>query len=173
MNLIDAFTAAKAAYDLTTVAIQARDDVKIQSAMADLREKIWDMSGTGLTQMQALHSLELETQKLRVQLADAERAKAQLEAQLKEEAQYQITEVCPGGWAYMLVSDTDKPVQDRPHFCPVCNANSKKMPMRHYQAQGQLAESWTCMADSGHRLAKPDPNRSSYALGHDPRHWSA
>ena len=173
MNLLDAVSAAKAAYDLATVAIQARDDAKTQAAMADLREKLWDMSSTGFSQMQALHSLELETQKLRMQLAESERSQADLEAKLKEEAKYQITEVCPGGWAYMLVSDADKPVDSRPYFCPVCDANGKKTPMRHYQAQGELAESWTCMADTAHRLNKPDPDRRSYVLGHDPRHWAA
>ena len=173
MAFLEALGAAKATYEIAAVAVKARDEIKLQSAMADLRERIWAMSDMGLTQMQALHRLELEAQELRVKLSKAQEEHALLEAKLKEEAQYQITEVCPGGWAYVLVSDMDKPVHGRAHFCPACYSQGKKVPMRHYQAQGQLTESWTCMTDGGHRLNKPDPNRSSYVLGHDPRDWMA
>lgn len=173
MAFVEALGAAKTAYDFVALAIKARDAAKIQAAMADLREKLWEISNTGLSQLQTLHSLELEAQKLRVKLAESERVHRDLEAKIKEEAQYQITEVCPGGWAYMLISDMDKPVNSRPYFCPACHSNGKKVPMRHYQAQGQLAESWTCMVDNGHRLNKPAPDKNSYVLGHDPRNWQA
>lgn len=156
MNLIDAFTAAKAAYDLATVAIQARDDVKIQSAMADLRERMWDMSATGLTQVQALHMLELETQKLRMQLTDAERAKAELEAKLEEETKYQITEIRPGVWAYCLVDHVNAPVEQRPNFCAACYSNGKKVPLRYFEALGARLESFQCSVDDSHTYRNRD-----------------
>lgn len=173
MAFLEALSAARSTFEIAAVAVKARDEIKLQSAMAELREKIWAMSDMGLTQVQALHRLELEAQELRVKLAKAQDEHAQLEAKLEEKDQYQITEVCPGGWAYALISDMDKPMHGRAYFCPACYSQGKKVPMRHYQAQGQLAESWTCMADNTHRLNKPDPNRSSYVLGHDPRDWMA
>ena len=168
MNLIDAFTAAKAAYDLATVAIQARDDVKIQSAMADLRERIWDMSGTGLTQVQALHSLELETQKLRMQLADAERANTELEAKLEEQSKYQITEIRPGVWAYCLVDHANTPVEQRPNFCAACYSNGKKVPLRYYAALGTRLESFQCSVDDGHTFRNRDAefNKAQRRVSH-------
>ena len=168
MNLIDAFTAAKAAYDLATVAIQARDDVKIQSAMADLRERIWDMSSTGLTQVQALHSLELETQKLRMQLADAERTKADLEAKLEEESKYQITEIRPGVWAYCLVDQINAPVEQRPNFCSACYSSGKKVPLRYYAALGQRLESFQCLENDGHTFRNRD---AEYKASRRSSHW--
>ncbi len=167
MNLIEAFTAAKAAYDLAAVAIQARDDVKIQSAMVDLREKMWDMSATGLTQVEALHRLELETQKLRMKLADAERAKAELEAKLEEETKYQITEIRPGVWAYCLVDHANAPVEQRPNFCATCYSNGKKVPLRYYPALGQRVESFKCLVDDSHSFRNKDAEfRASRGLSY-------
>lgn len=150
MSLIDALTAAKAAYDLASVAMQARDDAKAQSAMAELREKLWEMSTMGFAQVQTLHSLELEVQKLRMELADAQRQNKDLEAELKEQIQYQPAEIHPGVWAYTRVEDAEKPVQSRPNFCSACYGEGKKTPLRYYPSLGQRFETWQCVLNGDH-----------------------
>ena len=169
MAFVEALGAAKTAYDFVALAIKARDDLKIQEAMSDLREKLWDMSSNGLSQLQSLHSLELEAQKLRMELAEAKRAQSDLEAKIEEEAQYQLAEIRTGIWAYLLVSDIDKPVESRPHFCPACYANGKKVPMRYFKLQGELAETWRCELDWNHELRAHNTDATATVLGHDPR----
>jgi len=162
MNLFDAVSAAKAAYDLAAIAVQARDEVKTQAAMTDLRERLWDMSNTGLSQVQALHSLELETQKLRMQLSESERAQAELQAKLKEDAQYKLAEIRPGIWAHTLIEDMETPVETRPNFCAACYANGKKVPLRYISALGDRTEMWRCLADGAHTYRNFDAPRKPH-----------
>lgn len=159
MNLFDALTAAKAAYDLAAVAIQARDEGKTQAAMADLREKLWEMSTTGLSQVEALHRLEIETQKLRTQLAEAERAHAELQAKFSEDSKYPIVEISPGVWARTLADKLATPACDRPNFCATCYANDKKVPLRYFPALGDRRETWKCTEDEAHTYRNNDAAR--------------
>lgn len=171
MGLVEALTAARAAYELASVAIDARDDAKIKEAMHELREKLWDTSNTAFSQLQALHSLELETQKLRMQLAEAEREKVQLHTQIKERAMHPLAQVRPGIWAHIRAEDSEKAVEDRPHFCAACYSNGKVVPLRYFKAHGELSESWNCPHEGGHRLTYRPQEPGSKTLGHDGRHW--
>ncbi|WP_120967030.1 hypothetical protein [Comamonas sp. lk] len=157
MTFLDALGAAKGAFDLVAVAIKARDDTKVQAAMADLREKLWEMSTNGFSQMQELHRLELEVQKSRMELVEARREKADLEAKVKEKTQYEFFEIVPGGWAYTTKADIDKPVHKRANFCAACNSDSKVVPLQHLSPPTHETESWYCPVDKSHTLVHEEP----------------
>ncbi|MEE9871819.1 MAG: hypothetical protein PBV86_13660 [Delftia lacustris] len=152
MNIGDALVATKAAYDLAATALAARDDSKVQQAMADLQTKLLDALSMGFAQVQALHSLELETQKMRMELVEARRQREDLEAKFKEKVQYSLFEVVPGAWAYTAVSDMQKAVDSRPNFCASCYSAGKVVPLQHFQAQTHGQDQWFCPGDSAHTL---------------------
>lgn len=152
MTFVDALGAAKGAYELVAVAIKARDDAKVQSAMADLREKLWEMSTNGLSQIQELHRLELEVQQARMQLMEAQRANADLKAQIEDKAQYQLTEVTAGVWAQVLKDDIQKPVKSRPNFCAACYDTGRKIPLQYREASAGVPNRLTCPVEKEHRL---------------------
>lgn len=152
MTFIDALGAAKGAYDLVSVAIKARDEAKIQAAMGDLREKLWEMSNNGLSQMQTLHSLELENQKMRMELVEARRTHEHLESKVKEKTQYQFFEIVPGAWAYTSAESIDLPVHKRPNFCASCHSSGKVVPLQYLPQETHGQETWFCPGNSAHTL---------------------
>ena len=75
----------------------------------------------GFAQVQALHSLELETQKMRMELVEARRQREDLQRKV----QYSLFEVVPGAWAYTAVSDMQKPWTVAPTFAPAATARAR------------------------------------------------
>jgi len=152
MNIPDALMAAKAAYDLLATGLAARDASKIEAAMLDLRQQLWDVSNISLSQVQALHRLELEAQELRVQAANAVRDLEDLKAQIAEEAKYELTEIRTGIWARVRVEDVETSVERRPNFCPTCYSSGRKTPLQYHQAQPGVSSFLRCPADKDHLL---------------------
>jgi hypothetical protein len=152
MNIPELLVAAKGAYDLVAVGIAARDDAKINEAMSELRQKLWDASAMGFSQMEKLHSLELEAQKLRMKLADAERGLEDLKRHMEDEAKYPLTEVRPGVWARVHVEDVEKPMERRPNFCPTCYGSGRKTPLQYREAAPSIPNRLVCPNDKGHTL---------------------
>lgn len=152
MNIPDLLVAAKGAYELVAVGIAARDDAKVSEAMSELRQKLWDASAMGFSQMEKLHGLELEAQTLRMKLANAERGLEDLKRQMEDEANYQLAEVRTGVWARVLVEDIEKPVQRRPNFCPTCYSAGRKTPLQYREAETGVPNRLHCPVQTGHTL---------------------
>lgn len=152
MNFPDALAAVQATYAVLAGALAARDDAKVKAAMADLQQQLWEASSINLSQLQLLHRLELETQELRVQAANAVRDLEDVKAKAADEAKYHLAEVRTGVWARVLVEDIEKPVERRPNFCPTCYTAGRKTPLQYREAETGVPNRLHCPVQTGHTL---------------------
>lgn len=120
--------------------------------------------------MQNAHTLELEAQKLRTQLVEADARCQGLEAQLKQRAAYKLSQAAPGQWAYTLKGEACGTPETTTYFCPACYAVHLEMPMQYLPAGPGTQAMLNCANSTKHALllggALPrPPKRSSHSPG--------
>ncbi|QQB47833.1 hypothetical protein [Delftia acidovorans] len=152
MNIPELLVAAKGAYELVAVGIAARDDAKVSEAMSELRQKLWDASAMGFSQMEKLHGLEFEAQALRMKLANAERGLEDLKRQIADDAKYDLAEIPIGKWVQVRIEDAEKPVERRPNFCSSCHSAGRKTPLQYKEATVSEPSRLYCPVESKHSI---------------------
>lgn len=163
MTLEAAITGLTATYNVLKGAIAARDDAMVKSAQAELQEKLLDISTTALTQVQSTHALELEAQKLRTQLIQADARVQEVERELEKRTAYDIAQPAPGQWARIPVGVTPGEPSSTTYFCAACYADGKEVPLQYTKAGPGYSAGLHCQLDKGHSLnlggALPAPPR--------------
>jgi hypothetical protein len=165
MSLDAAVTGLTAAYQVLRGAIAARDDALIQRAQYDLQEKLLTVSATALTQLQATHALELETQKLRTELVQADARVQEKERELEKRTAYKMAQPAPGIWARIPVDATAGEPESTAYFCATCYADGKEVPLQYRKAGPGYHAGLYCQVNKDHvlnlggALPAPTPRR--------------
>lgn len=153
MSLEAAITGLTATYQVLKGAIAARDEALVKNAQHELQEKLWGMSTTALTHIQALNALELEAQKLRFQLQEAHGRQHSLEAELKQRVAYALAQPAPGKWAYMSVGTLPDQPHNTTYFCAACYAVHLEVPLQYSPAGPGCDAMLRCANSPKHMLA--------------------
>ncbi|MDP4074216.1 hypothetical protein [Acidovorax sp. A1169] len=158
-----AISAARFSYDLLSVAIAARDEAKIKSAQQELNERLTSALNTTLSQVQTMHALELETQKLRTELVETKGKNLELVREIEKRRGYVLAQPAPGKWAYTAPgSETGSP-ESTAYFCATCYAEKREIPLQYSKPRVHV-EAWlNCPMERKHSLslggALPDSGR--------------
>lgn len=152
MNISEALAAAKGAYDLVAIGIEARDDAKVKSALADLQAKLLDALSMAVTQVQSTHALELEVQKLRMEAIQADARQAELKRQLEQRSQYKLTEIAPGKLVRELVEPTEAQMGNPKYFCATCYGEGREIPLEFSAKDQYGCSQFACNSNSNHTL---------------------
>lgn len=153
MNIPEMLVAAKSAYDLLAVGVAARDQAKVDAAMADLRQELTSAISMSLAQVRATHALELEVQQLRMESIQAQARYAEMERQLEKRSQYVLSEVSPGKWVRELL-ETGGDAMGRPkYFCATCYSDGKEVPLQFSAESPYFPATLKCRAKNGHDLS--------------------
>lgn len=168
MTIEAALTGFTAAYQALKGAIAARDDALIQKSQLELQEKLLNISMTALSQIQCMHALELEAQKLRTELLEANGKLQEAHRELEKRSAYQIAQPAPGQWARIPVGTDPSHPESTTYFCATCYADGKEIPLQYSKAGPGYSAFLTCPVDKAHLLnlggALPRPPRRSVTI---------
>lgn len=93
LEISAAMSAMRAAIDFTKIAVEARDDAKIKTAMGGMAERFMDLQLKALSMADTLLNLQK-------QLSDALAKNEDIEKQISKRALHVLTEVRPGAYVY-------------------------------------------------------------------------
>lgn len=146
MNEITAaLAAARSTFDLIKVAIAARDDAKLQAAVAEMSARLTDAI------LSALASAE-KSASLQAALSACERDKAEAHAKLLDRTQYVLQELRPGTFVYAAESDDGRAKSPQHYVCQPCYDKGIKSVLQRAQ-NGALLQ---CNTSNGHNLRVED-----------------
>lgn len=153
------FTAAlgalKGTWDLARVALDARDDAKLRTALSDMAARLLDVQTSALGLADQVSSLQGELLNAQAQLRE-------LQGRLAEREQYVLHELAPGFFVYRF-QPLSVPADGRPvpvhHLCQPCFDAGKKGVLRISEL---TAKCNLCQVSVGIREAP------TYRMGHDP-----
>jgi hypothetical protein len=136
-----ALSAARASLDLLKGAVAARDDAKIQAAIADMATRLTDATLAALSSAEKASSLQAQLQAL-------QRDKEGLEAKLVERSMYELHEVRPGAFVYKLKAQAQG--ENPPHYlCQHCYDKGIKSILT---TRADHANSLICKGSSVHQI---------------------
>lgn len=144
-DIAGALASARAAFDLLKVAVDARDQLKLQAAMAELQSKLMDSMSAGLAAAEKAAALQ-------AQLLGLEREKAEIERQLREREQYALHELVPGAFVYaskLVAQGNGVPLH---YLCQPCFDKGVKSVLRRIEGHLGLSESWMCVMVDAHSI---------------------
>ena len=93
LEISAALAAMRGAFELTKVAIEARDDAKIKAALAEMASNLMDANMVALGMSEKLRTLETDLSQASSRIRD-------LEQSLKKRESYCLFEVRPGAFVY-------------------------------------------------------------------------
>lgn len=140
-ELAAAFESVTAAFTLLKGAVSARDDLKIQFALLDLREKLFNTQ----TQLLAVVSDNLD---LKRQLHEAQIELLDVKKTLKNRGSYSLVSLGVGHALHRAESDSDvvKGDKERPtYFCQFCFQDGREIALSRHLGSSALDRSgWRC-----------------------------
>lgn len=145
VEITAALTGARAAFELIKAAVAARDDAKLQAALADMGARLTDAI------LSALASAE-KAAALQAALSAAEREKAEAHAKLLDRAQYTLHEIRPGAFVYRSqpVDGGSHPPQH--YLCQPCYDGGVKAVLRHVDGGDGFAHKLECPHSASHTV---------------------
>ena len=160
-EIIGAISALKTTVDLMSMAVAARDNAKIQAAQMTLTEQTSRALDMAISQLQAKHAIELEAQKLRTELVEANARTQELERQLERRRMYTLAQPAPGKWAYTHLDTQPGPPETTAYFCAACYATQREVPLQFKKAGPGQDAYLSCSVEPKHSLnlggATPEP----------------
>lgn len=147
-----AIAGLNAAYGALKGAIAARDNALVQTAQIDLQEKLLNASTMALSQLQSSHALELEAQKLRAELLQANARIQEVERELEKRGAYVIAQPAPGQWARLPVGTVAGTPENTTYFCATCYADGKEVPLKYQRPGAGYSALLVCPKEAKHTL---------------------
>lgn len=152
-DLGTAIASISATFNVLKGAMAARDEHLISNAQMELQQKLNDALAMTLTHIQTTHALELEAQKLRAALVQADAQQKELEAKLEKRAHYELSQPALGKWAYTLVGKRTEDAQRTTYFCAACYAQHLEVPLQHVAAGPGSSAMLRCPNSPKHALS--------------------
>jgi hypothetical protein len=140
-----ALTAARSTYEVLKTGIDARDDIKVKAALADLQMKLFDATSAALAMAEKSAALQSS-------LGEVEREKAELQRRLDERAMYRLEELEPGFFAYGSQPAAGTEDVPKHYLCQACHGNDVKTVLRFIPASAYTAAEWRCVSNHAHRF---------------------
>ncbi len=151
-DLGTAITAATTAFNLLKGAVAVRDEKLIAAAQAEMLLKLNEASAMSFSQLRDMHSLELETQKLRTELEKANTREQRLLAEIEQRRRYKLAQPAPGIWANLRIEDAPGPPDSTAYFCASCQADKREVPMQFKAASAGTSAYLICPMERRHAL---------------------
>ncbi|MDR2333715.1 MAG: hypothetical protein LBE61_09545 [Burkholderiaceae bacterium] len=148
-----AVVSAKATLELLSIAIKARDQVKIEESISTLRQELLEALTIAYSNVQTANTLELEAQKLRTQLLEAELKQHELEREIERRRAYKLAQPAKGAWAYVLENALAGAPDSTTYFCPACHAEKRDVPMQFRQAAPSIPNRLVCPLNKEHVIS--------------------
>lgn len=151
-DLVTAITAATTAFNLLKGAVAMRDEKLVATAQAEMQLKLNEASAMSFSQLQDMHSLELETQKLRTELGKANAREERLLAEIEQRRRYKLAQPAPGKWANLRVEDAPGPPETTAYFCTSCQAEKREVPLQFKAPSPGMSGYLICPVERRHSL---------------------
>lgn len=151
-DISTAITAIATAFGFLKTAVAARDEALITTTQAEIQRQLQEASAMSLTQLRDMHSLELETQKLRTELEKAHAREHRLHAEIEQSRRYKLAQPAPGVWANLRIEDTPGPPDSTAYFCASCQADKREVPMQFKAASAGTSAYLICPMERRHAL---------------------
>jgi hypothetical protein len=145
MEILAALSGLKSALDLARLAIDARDDAKIKTALAEVSELYIAALTAAADSAKRFHDLQTEHLLLKDEQRD-------LRHRIEERSKYRLEAIGPGVFCYR--ADLDEASGEPAHFlCQPCYDRGIKAILRlmpRYTPDDQAV--WSCPENGGHDL---------------------
>jgi cell division protein FtsB len=141
MELMAAMSALSSALGLAKTAIEARDEAKLDAALADINTKHLALSMAGLQLAEALSACQAAKSEL-------ERENRDLHSKIADRKRYLLHELAPGQIAYRSAPDGES-AEPEHYLCQVCYDKGVKSVL-HVVHDGMLGTAYECLADKTH-----------------------
>lgn len=151
-DLGSAIASISTAFNILKGAVAARDDALITSAQNEMQQRLNDALGMTLSQLQTIHSLELEAQKLRTELEQANSREQRLKSEIEQRRAYKLEQPAPGKWAYVRVEDHAGPPDATAYFCASCKAEHREVPLQYKAATQHYGPLLVCPLERRHTM---------------------
>lgn len=136
--------AIRASLEIARLAVNARDDAKVQTALIDANMKLLDLSTAAL-------ALSEKNNALLASLAALQREKDQIESKLEERAQYELCEVVAGSFVYARKA-ANGDVQPMPYLCQPCYDKGVKTILRAVDRH-MFGPAFQCVENDAHTIS--------------------
>lgn len=150
MSLLAAIASTKNTLGLVKVAIDARDDAKIEAATLELRKQLFAMSDLAMGYVERNASLTQENAALALKQVGLEQKMAELEQRARDDEQYALHEFATGALALRydpVVQPDNKPAH---YLCLACKNEGRHTVLQPY---GKSAIVLICQANKNHKIA--------------------
>lgn len=142
MDLSTALSGAGAALEMLRTGLAARDDAKVQRALHDMSARLTDALMSGLAAAEKATSLQAA-------LSQAQRDKADLEAQIEDRSRYALHEAKFGVFVYAFKPPAQGSPQAPAHYlCQACYDKGIKSVLQ----RGESGLLLCCAIDRAHNL---------------------
>lgn len=131
IEISGAIGAISATVTTLKTALAARDEAKIDAAMSDLKDRLFDLQTANLELVEGLHTAQSEIHTLVEEVKE-------LKAKLRERGLYTLHNLAKGTdhfWAYRYQGDdgTSDGTSATPHYlCQPCFDSGRKIVLRHF-----------------------------------------
>lgn len=140
LEISAAVSALKSTYEVAKVAVQGRDEAKIQAAVSEIGGKLLDVTLAGVTAAEKVAELAAQLQAMRDELGELKRKQA-------ERDRYTLMEVSEGGYVYYFEPSEGEVTP--PHYvCQICFDKGVKSVMQ------RRAHLWACPEFEGHWVSE-------------------
>ncbi len=136
MEIGSAIASLSASLSLARAALETRDAIKINTAIADLNTKYTELSMAGLQLVEKLSALQTA-------LGEAQHENAELKKQLNERSHYVLHELAPGRFVYRYIPNGEG--SDPEHYlCQACYDQGVKSVLYLYQVEECISRHYSC-----------------------------
>jgi hypothetical protein len=165
MELGPAIASARAAMELLSIAVKARDDSKVQAATLDLREKLFAMSDIAMGFIEKNAALVTENAALKLANAQHLQAKAEVEDRLRERENYVPHEIRPGALVYAYQPRMQGNAAPAHYLCQACYDKGTKSVLQFSPARPSQDARWLCPEQTSHHITAHGTALSSTSSG--------
>lgn len=141
MELISAMSALSTALGLAKTAVEARDESKLNAALADINTKHLALSMAALQLADSLNACQAAK-------ADLERENRDLRAKAEYRGRYTLHELAPGRFAYRHTPIANS-LEPEHHLCQICYDKGVKSVL-HTIKDSMLGTAYECLAEKPH-----------------------
>lgn len=126
ITLGSALASTKAAWELLSGAVKARDAAQIESATLELKERLVSMSDIALTFLEKNTALQESTSALKLKNTDLEQKLVKLEEKIADAAKYELRRLSTGALV-LAVRPGEAAAGEPEHFlCVACQNEGRK-----------------------------------------------
>ncbi len=156
MEFATTIAGAKAALDLLSGAIRARDDARIQAATLELRERLFAMSDIAMAYIEKNASLVSANAALQLAHAELGRVHAELVDRMRERERYVLHDVATGSFVYASQPPVQGEQTPAHYLCQPCYDQGTKAVLRFARASVGVYARLVCPVGNGHTIALPE-----------------